>query len=131
MLNSYATMRNDVVLGFLLFGQLLSTRFLVWLGNLNAVKREADEAKVLQQFAPLRQRIERLVSNWLVVCTSFVRITQKRNAAAFVSKQDIFYAVSLFLAAITCFLLIAILGATDWPFGAIVKKRGDVLVSVA
>ena len=38
-------------------------------------------------------------------------------------KQDVFHRVTLFLAAITRFLLKAILGTSDWSLGAIVKKR--------
>jgi len=47
MLNTHATMRNYLILGFLCFSQLLSTRLLMRLCDLYAFKREADKAQVL------------------------------------------------------------------------------------
>ena len=124
MLYSYTAMGNQPVLGFLLLGQLLAARLFVRLCDLNTFEREADKTKVLQQFSTFWQRIGCLISNWLVVGAALIGVTQERNATASISKQDVFHCMTLFLAAITRFLLKVILGAGDWSFGAIVKKRG-------
>lgn len=91
--------------------------------DLHPVEREADKAKVLEQFTPYRQRIGRLVCDRLIVDAPFVSVTQKWNTTTLISQQDIFYCVPLFLAAITRFLLIAIFGAGNGSFRAVVKKR--------
>jgi hypothetical protein len=124
-------MGNRPVLSFLLLSQFLPTRLFVWLRDLDAFECETDKAKVLQQLTPFRQRIGRLVCNWLVVCAPFISITQKWNATGLVRKQDVFYGVPLFLAAKTRFLFIAILGADDWSFTSIVKKRDEAPASLA
>ena len=123
-------MGNQPVLSFLLLSQLLTTRLFVRLCDLNALKAEANKTKVLQQFSTFWQWIGCLIGNWLVVGAALVGITQERNATASLGKQDVFHRMTLFLAAITRFLLKAILGAGDWSFGAIVKKRGESFPSL-
>ena len=123
-------MGNQLVLGFLLLGQFLAARLFVRLCDLNALKAKADKTKVLQQFSTFWQWIGCLIGNWLVVGAAFIGITQERNATALLGKQDVFHRMTLFLAAITRFLFKAILGAGDWSFGAIVKKRGEMLPSL-
>ena len=118
-------MGNQPVLAFLLLGQLLAARLFVRLCDLNAFEREADKTKVLQQFSPFWQRIGCVIGNWLVVGAALVGVTQEWNATVVLGKQNVFYCVTLFLAAITRFLLKAILGAGDWSFGAVVKKRAE------
>ena len=130
MLYSYTAMGNQPVLGFLLLSQLLTTRLFVRLYDLNTLEREADKTKVLQQFSTFWQGIGCLIGNWLVVSAALVGITQERNATASLGKQDVFHRMAFFLAAITRFLLKAILGAADWSFGAVVKKREEMLPSL-
>ena len=126
MFNPYSTMCNQLVFRLLLGGKFTTTRLLVWLGDLDAFKRKADKAQVLQQFTAFGQWIGRLVSNWLVVPTAFIRIAQKRHLAPIVTKQDVLHGVTLFLAAIVRLLLSIVVRAGDRSFGAIVIKRGAV-----
>jgi hypothetical protein len=46
--NPHTPVRNDLILGFLRFRQLLPTQLFMRHRNLDAVERETDEAKVLQ-----------------------------------------------------------------------------------
>lgn len=131
VLNPHTTMGNDLVLGSLRLGQFLPARLLMRHRDLHTIEREAEKAKVLQQLTPVRQRIECLVGDRLVVDTSFIGITQKWNTTAWLCQQNILYGVPLFLAAITRFLLIAIFGAGNWSFRAVVKKRDEVPGSLA
>lgn len=122
-------MSNLSVLGFLLVCECTTTWFLVRLCDFDVLNRKANKAKVLKQLASLWEWIRCLVCNRLVVCTSFIRVTHEWNTTLLVGKQDIFYGVTLFLAAITRFLFIVVLGACDWSFSAIVIQRGaDVSV---
>jgi hypothetical protein len=47
VLNPHTTVGNDLILDFLFFSQLLPARLFMWLYDLDAVKRETDETKVL------------------------------------------------------------------------------------
>jgi hypothetical protein len=130
VLYSYTAMGNPPILDFLLLGQLLAARLFVRLCDLNTGEREADKTKVLQQFRPFGQRIGCVIGNGLVVGAALVGVTQEWNATVRLGKQNVFYCVTLFLAAITRFLLKAIVGAGDWSFSAIVKKRGALFPSL-
>src|SRR5258705_13061807 len=99
MFNPYATMCYQPVFSLLFRGEFATAWLLVRHRDLNPLKRKTDKTKVLQQFTAFGQRISCLVSNWLVVPTSFVGIAQKRNLATLITKQHVFHGMTLFLAA--------------------------------
>src|SRR5438046_2412373 len=105
MFNTHPTMGDLLVFRFLLGTQFATAWLLVWHRDRNILKRKADKAQVLQQFAALGQRIGRLIRNWLVVPTAFIGIAQKRHLARLVTKQHVFYCMTLLLATIVRLLL--------------------------
>ena len=93
-------MGDQPVFRFLLGTQFATAWLLMWHGDLDTIERKPNKAQVLQQFTAVGQRIGGLIGNPLIVATAFIGIAQKRHLAAIVTKEDVLYIVTLFLAAI-------------------------------
>ena len=131
MLDAYAPPSQLPIPHFLCPRQLVPTRLLRGLEDVHAVQREGLKARILQQLTPRRQRIGCGIGDALVMDTTRMRLAQEEDAQGAIDQEKVFQHVPLFLAAITRFLLIAILGAGDRPFGAVVKKRDELPASLA
>jgi hypothetical protein len=93
--------------------------------DLDVGQRERQEAEILAQPAPRRQRVRGHLGHPLIVGAAGIGLTQQEDREGRVDQQHVFHRMVCFLAAIIARLLSRILGALDAPFGAIVAKRGE------
>jgi len=83
--NAHATVCNRGIFGFLLITQLLPTRLLMWLRDLDAIKPISLKAQILEQFAAIGQGIRGYICNWFVMRAALVGITQKMYGSFVIS----------------------------------------------
>jgi hypothetical protein len=105
--------------------QLLTAWLLGWHEDRHLRERERQEAEILQQPTPGRERVGGGLRNAQIMHTATVGVTEKEDREEGMHEQDIFDGVVLFLPALTRGLCRRVLGADDAPFGAIMGKRGD------
>src|SRR4030095_12780182 len=89
-------------------------------------EREGQEAQILQQPTPGRERVGGGLRDAQIMGTAAVGIAQKEDGKEGIHKQDIFHRVVFFLATITCLLFSSVLGADDAPFRPVMGKRGAI-----
>ncbi len=106
-------------------GECLAAGFLGWHEDLDLGECEGQEAQILQQPTPSRERVGGGLSDAQIMDTAAVGVAQKEDREQGIDEQDIFDRVVLFLPAITVGLFNRVLGADDTPFGAVMGKRGE------
>src|SRR4029453_474786 len=87
-------------------------------------EREGQEAQILQQPTPRRERVGSGLRNAQIMGTAAIRVAQKEDREQGIDEQDILDGVFFFLAALTRGLFSRVLGADDAPLGAVMGKRG-------
>jgi hypothetical protein len=125
MLDAYAATRDAPIRGFLRACELPPSRLAGRHDDLDLLESKGQEAQILEQPAPCRQRVGGGIGNPLIMGTARAGLAQKEDREHGVDQEHIFDRVVLFLAAITAPLLSRILGALDAPFGPVVPKRGE------
>jgi len=105
--------------------ELMTTGFLGRHEDRHFRERERQEAQILQQPTPGRERVGSGFRNAQIMGTAAIGIAQKEDREEGIDEQDIFDRVVLFLPAITLGLFSRVLGADDAPFGPVMGKRGD------
>src|SRR5438105_12779047 len=88
-------------------------------------ERERQEAQILQQPTPGRERVGGGLRNAQIMHTATVGVTEKEDREEGIHEQDIFDRMILFLPAITVRLFNRVLGADDASFGPVMGKRGE------
>jgi hypothetical protein len=126
MFDAHAAAGNAPIRGFLCPRQGSTPRLLRRHDRLALVKRERQQAEILEQPAARGQGVRGRIGHSRIVSAPGIGVTQKEDRERGVDQQHVFDRVALFLAAITARLLSRILGALDAPFGPIVAKRGEV-----
>ena len=106
----------------LLPGQLLAAGFLGRHEDLHLRERERQEAQILQQPTPGRERVGGGLSDAQIMHTATIGFAQKDDRETGIDEQDVFDGVILFLPALTVRLCNRVLGADDAPFGAVMGK---------
>ena len=109
----------------LLQGQLLTAWLLRRHEDLHLRERARQEAQILQQPTPSRERVGGGLRDAQIMGTAAIGIAQKEDREESIHEQDIFDGVVFFLPAITCLLFTRVLGADDAPFGPVMGKRGE------
>jgi len=109
----------------LLQGQLPTAGLLRRHEDLHVGQRERQEAQILQQPTPGRQRVGGGLRDAQIMGTAAVGVAQEEDDEQGIDEQDIFDCVVFFLAAITLFLFSRVLGANDASFGPVMGKRGE------
>jgi hypothetical protein len=105
--------------------ELMTTGFLGWHEDLHLRERERQEAQILQQPAPGRERVGRGFRNAQIMGTAAIGIAQKEDCEESINEQDIFDRVVFLFPAITFLLFHRVLGADDAPLGPVMGKRGE------
>jgi hypothetical protein len=108
----------------LLQGQLRTAGLLRRHEDLHVGQRERQEAQILQQPTPGRERVGGGLRDAQIMDPAAVGVAQKEDDEERIDEQDIFDGVVLFLAAIALGLFSRVLGADDAPLGAVMGKRG-------
>ena len=85
-------------------------------------ERERQEAQILQQPTPGRERVGGGLRDAQIMGAAAVGVAQKEDREEGVDQQDIFDRMVLFLATITLRLFRRGLGADDAPLGAVMGK---------
>src|SRR5262249_37865459 len=88
-------------------------------------EREGQEAQILQQPAPGRERVGGGLRDAQIMDPAAVGVAQKEDDEQGIDEQDIFHGVVFFLAAITLGLFRRVLGADDASFRPVMGKRGE------
>ena len=109
----------------LLQGQFPTAGLLRRHEDLHVGQRERQEAQILQQPTPGRERVGGGLRDAQIMDTAAVGVTEKKDDEQGIDEQDIFDGVVFFLAAITRLLFNRVLGADDAPFGPVMGKRGE------
>src|SRR5215468_5355268 len=109
----------------LLQGQLPTAGLLRRHEDLHVGQRERQEAQILQQPTPNRERVGGGFRDAQIMGTTAVGVAQKEDDKERIDEQDIFDRVVFFLAAITVRLFRRVLGADDPPFRPVMGKRGE------
>src|SRR5262249_51791160 len=97
--------------------------------DLHLRKREGQEAQILQQPTPGRERVGGGLSDAQIMHTAAIGRTQKQDGEGGIDQQDIFHRVVFFLAAITPRLFSSVWGADVASSGAAMGKRGGAAVA--
>src|SRR5262249_48504493 len=114
------------LVGQVLFqGELRTAGLLRRHEDLHLRERERQEAQILQQPTPSRERVGSDLRDAQIMHTATVGVTEKEDREEGIHEQDVFDGVVLFLAAITRFLFRRVLGADDPPFRPVMGKRGE------
>src|SRR6266700_4403496 len=124
MLDAEPTLVQGLVRLLLLQGQLRTAWLLHRHENLHLRECERQEAQILQQPTPSRERVGGGLSDAQIMDTAAVGVAQKEDDEERIDEQDIFDGVIAFLAAITRLLFSSILGADDAPLRPVMGKRG-------
>jgi hypothetical protein len=124
MLDPEPTLVECLVGQVLLQGQLLTAWLLRRHEDFHVGQRERQEAQILQQPTPGRERVGGSLRDAQIMDTAAVGVAQKEDDEERIDEQDIFDGVVLFLAAIALGLSSRVLGADDAPLGAVMGKRG-------
>src|SRR6516165_9310882 len=122
VLNPKSPLVERLVGPFLLQGQLRTAGLLRRHQDLYLREREGQEAQILQQPAPGRERVGGGLRDAQIMGTAAVGVAQKEDDEQGIDEQDIFDGVVFFLAAITLFLFSRVLGADDAPFRPVMGK---------
>src|SRR3989454_3579161 len=93
--------------------------------DLHLGERERQEAQILQQPTPGRERVGGGLRNAQIMHTATVGVTEKEDREEGIHEQDIFDRMILFLPALTVRLFNRVLGADDASFGPVMGKRGE------
>jgi hypothetical protein len=101
MLDPQPTLVEHLVRALLLQGQLLTAWPLRRHEDLHFRERERQEAQILQQPTPGRERVGSGFRNAQIMGTAAIGIAQKEDEEESIDEQDIFDGVVSFLAAIT------------------------------
>ena len=125
MLNPQPPLVERLVGELLLQGQLRTAGFLRRHEDCHLRERERQEAQILQQPTPSRERVGSDLRDAQIMHTATVGVTEKEDREEGVHEQDVFDSVVLFLAALTCRLFRRVLGADDAPFRPVMGKRGE------
>src|SRR5215831_11967880 len=125
MLDAQPPLVERLVGQVLLPGQLRTAGLLRRHEDLHLGERERQEAQILQQPTPGRERVGGGLSDAQIMGAAAVGVAQKEDREEGVDQQDIFDRMVLFLATITLRLFRWGLGADDAPLGAVMGKRGD------
>jgi hypothetical protein len=125
MLDPQPPLVERLVGPLLLQGQLLTAGLLRRHEDRHLGERERQEAQILQQPTPSRERVGSGFRNAQIMGTAAVGIAQKEDREQGIDEQDIFDGVVFFLAAITLFLFSRVLGADDASFRPVMGKRGE------
>src|SRR5262252_7463716 len=110
--------------------ELMTTGFLGRHEDLHFRERERQEAQILQQPTPGRERVGRGFRNAQIMGTAAIGIAQKEDREEGIDEQDIFDSVVFLLPAITLLLFNRVLGVDDAPLGAVLVKKGAAGVAV-
>src|SRR5215468_4202022 len=105
--------------------ELLATGFLGRHEDRHFRERERQEAQILQQPTPGRERVGSGFRNAQVMGTAAIGIAQKEDCEEGIDEQDIFDRVVFLLPAITLLLFNRVLGADDPPLRPVMGKRGE------
>jgi len=124
MLDPQPPLMERLVGQVLLQSQLRTAGLLRRHEDLHLGERERQEAQILQQPTPGRERVGGGLRDAQIMGTAAVGIAQKEDGKEGIDEQDIFDGVVFFLAAITRGLFNRVLGADDAPFGPVMGKRG-------
>src|SRR6201993_1988097 len=116
---------QGLVRPLLLQGELLAAGFLRWHQDRHLGQCERQEAQILQQPTPDRERVGGGLRDAQIMGTAAIGVAQKEDCETGIDEQDVFDGVILFLPAITVRLFTRVLGADDAPFGPVMGKRGD------
>src|SRR5262249_8140541 len=114
----------------LLQGQLPTAGLLRRHEDRHLREREGQEAQILQQPTPGRERVGSGLRDAQIMDTAAVRVAQKEDDEQGIDEQDIFDGVISFLPAITRLLFNRALGADDAPLGPVMGKRGEAASAV-
>ncbi len=125
MLDPQPPLVERLVGPLLLQGQLRTAWLLRRHEDLHLRERERQEAQILQQPTPGRERVGGGLRDAQIMDTAAVGVAQKEDDEQGIDEQDIFDGVVFFLAAITRFLFSRVLGADDAPFRPVMGKRGE------
>src|SRR3989454_8202355 len=117
MLNLQSAVVERLVGPLLLQGQLRTAWLLRRHEDLHLRERERQEAQILQQPTPGRERIGGGLRDAQIMDTAAVGVAQKEDDEERIDEQDIFDGVVLVLAALTCGLLRRRLGGGGTPRG--------------
>ena len=105
--------------------ELMTTGFLGRHEDLHFRERERQEAQILQQPTPGRERVGGGFRNAQIMGTAAIGIAQKEDREEGMHEQDIFDSVVFLLPARTFFLFNRVLGADDASFRPVMGKRGE------
>jgi len=130
VLDTHATARDAPIGGFLRPCESPAPRLLGGHDDLDVVKREGQEAEVLEQPAACRQGVRRGICNPFVVRAARIGVTQEEDRQGRIDQQHIFHGMAFFLATITARLLKRVLGALDPSFRPIMAERGERVAGV-
>ena len=122
MLDPQPTLVQGLVGPLLFQGEFLASWFLGRHEDLHFRERERQEAQILQQPTPGRERVGGGLRDAQIMDTAAVGVAQKEDDEEHIDEQDIFDGVVLFLAAIARGLFSRVLGADDAPLGAVMGK---------
>jgi hypothetical protein len=125
MLDPEPTLVECLVGQVLLQGQLLTAWLLRRHEDFHVGQRERQEAQILQQPTPGRERVGGSLRDAQIMDTAAVGVAQKEDDEERIDEQDIFDGVVFFLPAITLFLFHRVLGPDDAPFRPVMGKRGE------
>src|SRR5215469_9786212 len=120
---------QGLVRQLLLQGEFLAARFLRWHQDIHLGECEREEAQILQQPTPDRQRGGGGLSDAQIMHTAAIGVAQKEDREAGIDEQDVFDGVILFLPATTVRLCNRVLGADDAPFRPVMGTRGEASVA--
>src|SRR5262245_5170124 len=124
MLDPESPLVEHLVGQVLLQGELRTAGLLRRHEDRHLWERERQEAQILQQPTPSRERVGSDLRDAQIMHTATVGVTEKEDREEGIHEQDVFDGVVLFLAAITRRLFRRVLGADDASFGAVMGKRG-------
>jgi len=108
----------------LLQGQLRTTWLLRRHEDRHLRERERQEAQILQQPTPSRERVGGGLSDAQIMDPAAVGVAQKENDEERMDAQDIVDGVVSFLAALTRLLVSSLVGADDAPLRPVMGTRG-------
>jgi hypothetical protein len=122
VLNPQSPLVERLVGPFLLQGQLPTAWLLRRHQDRHLREREGQEAQILQQPTPDRERVGGGLRDAQIMDTAAVRVAQKEDDEQGIDEQDIFDGVISFLPAITRLLFNRVLGADDPPLRPVMGK---------
>jgi hypothetical protein len=125
MLDPEPSLVEHLVGQLLLQGQLRTAGLLRRHEDRHLRERARQEAQILQQPTPSRERVGGGLRNAQIMHTAAIGIAEKEDREEGMHEQDIFDGVVFLLAALTLFLCNRVLGADDAPFGPVMGTRGE------